>query len=233
MKNGLWSLFILFSVGCGLRDDQTSPQPVDPVVWTIGQPLQQDGASWVGTGHLRMGTDLRSPRETLHILLEGFLFEKDSKLVLHLFYDNFFFDTGLRLALSPRFPGEALEGTEGHHHTSMREAQIVVEIAEPGQSYRELAVIENALTNQGLFRFRVEAINRLNSDRQLLVWNDSLVLDSGARDVRDAIVAGSADYNSWHSGDILFDWGQGLSWGISLEKARVDILKREAPYVDR
>ena len=105
-------------------------------------------------------------------------------------------------------------------------------MAEPGLSFRELGVIDKAIAKDGSFALRIEAINRFNNSRRVLVWNDQILIDSVQRRPRDKVIDGNADLDSLSESYIFYSWGQGLRWGVRLESMRVIKIRREAPYAD-
>ncbi len=212
---------IITSCSLSSQNDQNDT-PIDPIAETRSETLFQDGTSWVGSGKILLQSQLRSLRDSFHILLQGQLFAEDSFIIVHLFFDNFDYDTGIQLLI------RKVESTENTDHAS----DLQLEFAEPGLSFQPLAEIKQALNNEGQFRIRIEAINRLNNEKRLLVWNDQLLINSQLRHVRDKIIEGNADYDSLDQNKVFYRWGAGISWGVTLENVRINLLKREAPFVD-
>jgi len=195
----------------------------DPFVQVDASLLRQEEETWIGTGRIMMLNSLRSPRENIHIHFAGQFLNSHSFLTLHLYFDDFLYDTGLQIRFSPILENE---------NTNERTEAILVELAEPGYSYRTLGHIEKSLAYDKSFYLRLETISRLNNSQRLLIWNDQILIDSLQRRRRDTILEGNADIDSSSIPFTFYRWGQGQRWGATLNNTRISQLKRDTPYVD-
>ena len=88
-------LFLLLT-HCSLPEGSSSDNAV--VEQVIGERVfSEKNDKWVGTGRLMMADTLRSQRETIHVYLNAQFLNDSSFLVLHLFFDEFNYDTGLQI----------------------------------------------------------------------------------------------------------------------------------------
>jgi hypothetical protein len=168
-----------------------------------------------------MSSELRSPRDGIHIEVQGQFITRDSEMTLHLFLDHFTYDTGLQL----RF-----RLVEDDDPEALSPA-IDVEFAEPGLSFRHLATLSNAITRERGFHFRVEAFNDISANQRILLWNEQVALQSQVRQRKDKILEGNADFDSADSGVVFFRWGQGFRWGLNMTDMRILTFRREVPFV--
>ena len=217
-KLGLFILLVL-QVQCAPELEQ-STQSIDPLQEALGpSPISISRQEVVGSGRVIATSTLRSPRSNFHLHLAGYFIEPSSTLTLHLFFDDFSYDTGLLLRLS--LP-------EDYQETG----RIDVDFAEPGRSFRHLTTIEKSLGPDMSFVLRIEAHNKFNNDQRLLVWNDALFLGSDQREVRDRLTMANADFDSFDERNIFFTWGRGPRWGLHLNKMRLYRVLREVPIAD-
>jgi hypothetical protein len=212
---------LLLIVACDQSPGLTERPLVDEVDSIQSKNIRADEKGYIGSGKILMTSQLRSPRDSFHINLEGQFFEGESSLVLHLFLDDFTYDTGIQI-LFRRGDGD---GEDPSH-------SVEVSFAEPGFSFRPLTIIKEAVNHRGEFNLRIETINRLNNDRRILIWNNKVLLNSTVRIEKDKILAGNADFDSAREGLVFYSWGQGYRWGVDLNNFRINLLRREAPYVD-
>lgn len=216
-------LLFLFFLGACEQEMNLNERPLLDEVETIrSKNIRVDEKGYIGSGKILMKSQLRSPRDSFHINLKGQFFEGESFLVIHLFLDDFTYDTGIQLLIQR---GES-EAEEDPSH------DIDVSFAEPGYSFRPLTTIKEAANHAGEFNLRIETINRLNNDRRILIWNNEVLINSSLRVKRDKILPGNADFDSAREGSVFYSWGQGFRWGVDLKNFRISQLRREAPYVD-
>lgn len=218
LKTTLLILLLFLVSSCGLSSQEENPS-LEQYESSRGENLQLKEDEWYGSGKVLMKSSLRSLREDMHLAVNGQFLESESFFILHLYFDNFQYDTGLQL----RFKQD-LQDPEN--------ALITVELAEPGLSFRPMGEISGALDKNGYFDLRVELHNQSHFDRKILVWNDSILMDSSSRKNRQQLIEGNADYNSSLADFVVYNWGQGLKWGVAIDRMRLVELKREVPFVD-
>ncbi len=212
---------LLFLVACDQSPSIAERPLMDEVDSIQSKNIRADEKGYIGSGKILMTSQLRSPRDSFHINLEGQFFEEESSLILHLFLDDFTYDTGIQI----RFQRGESDGEDSSH-------TVEVSFAEPGFSFKPLTTIDEAVNHRGEFNLRIETINRLNNDRRILIWNNKVLLNSSLRVEKDKILSGNADFDSAREGMVFYSWGQGYRWGVDLHNFRINMLRREAPYVD-
>ena len=214
LLGGLW--------GCDLPQPETAPFPIETIAEmteTSGATLTLSDSSLSGGGKIHFKTTLKTIRDSFHIDLQGRFLSPQSFLILHLYFDNFRYDTGIQLRFSMV-------------ETQSQAPQIQVEFAEPNRSFYPLTRLGQALTNSHEFHLRVETFNEANNGRRILIWNDQLVLDSQSIKPKDRLTASNAEFDSLRQNMIFYSWGQGLGWGIHMEQMRFTQAHREVPFVN-
>jgi hypothetical protein len=212
--------FIFLCMGC-MDTSSVSQETIDPVIEQLGPaPITITRHEIVGSGRLLATSVLRSSYTNFHLKISGNFLSADSQMTLHVFFDDFQYDTGILLRMSLA-------------HDYLETGDINVEFAEPGRSYLPLTTLNKVVGNDLSFVLRIEAHNKFNNERRLLIWNDALFLDSRARETRDRLTLENADFDSLNSGNIIFSWGQGYHWGLHLRNMRINTLMREVPVADQ
>lgn len=210
---------LIFAGGCGLN--KAARSPIDSMVEFDSTALTISPTAVVGTGRVIATSSLRSERSNFHINMKGQFINPTSSFILHLYFDNFTYDTGIQLQFTvveePVGSGTYL---------------IDVEFAEPGKSFRHLTSIAGALASDLGFHLRIETHNEINNSRRILIWNDQLINQSDQAHPRDKILAGNADYDSQRENNTFYTWGNGLRWGLNMQQMRFTLLNREVPFVD-
>lgn len=203
---------------CGLSSPLESP-PFEEIKEKQGSQLLITESEWAGTGKILFKNSIGSAREGLHLNIKGQFLKEQSDLTLHLYFDNFKYDTGIRLRFSL-----VKDPLEDHQ-------DIAVDFAEPGFSFQSLAVLENSIDDEGNFHLRIELVNKVSESRRILIWNESVLVTSRQRRNKDKIITGNADFDSQNSQQVFFHWGKGFNWGLSMLQMKLFSVTREVPFV--
>lgn len=207
-------------LACAKSIDTSDRAALDEGVIVDSSTLLLNSGSLTGTGRYLVNTSLRTSRSNIHLNLAGqFIDPVNSFFILHLFFDDFFYDVGVQL----RFV--LVDNPAGGK-------SIDVEFAEPGKSFRHLTQIDDVLNSDLSFNIRIEAHNQLNNTRRILIWNNFITLQSNKVIDLDKIMEGNTKYDSLSTNMVFFEWGQGLRWGLNLNQMRVSKFNREVPFVN-
>lgn len=200
-------------LGCSSQDSEKSSAPIDEFQVQDTELLENLALSPLGTGRFIFTTPLLSLDSKEHYLLEFRLLEEDSSIRLHSHFSSF----------------QAADGFE--INITRENSEILIKTSSPGLPETELIRIPvNSFKVSQRLRFEVH--NGVAQGVRCLIWNDKISYDGLTWTSLDKVTRERALIDTRELSAIFLSKGQGIFWGLELQKAELIKSQREASYVD-
>jgi hypothetical protein len=210
----IWALALSGALcACSSRTETENDKKFDAFTADKSSLLENLSVAPLGTGRLMFTDPLGGFDSREHYILEFRFLEDGAELRLWSHFSSFQRADGVEIIF--RRNGD----------------QVQVLMSTPGAPAQALEEWTWASERTPL-RLRVEIHNGVAEGARGLVWNDKISRDGLVWSQLDQVHEANALIDSRRLSHLFFSKGQGLFWGLELDRVEVLTAKREAPYVD-